>query len=310
MANKTIGMTNELNEGDAYRNVFVKLFTFLTKFFVKIALDYSGVRLKKGKFGNKRLNLNTGDLEHGRYIAILSLAGRIADLIKGGGLTKLFDKKSKLLTWQQKAAIKSTLTYALLWMFQNFILGLFGFDWDDDEYSQIDFYIDKDNPENQKFLTAANPPLEPVDLVFDLVLGKYSEKRTALDNHKYLSILNKSSQEHQNKFDLKKWFVMHALVVTQKTNYELRTFSPWGIGKNTVSLGFGSNPMNDGSAIGAFIDVIDILSENEMYEQKAGVYKGEDVGDSKIYKIGIDWAGFSGDILNPAQAYEKVNRKY
>jgi hypothetical protein len=288
---KTSGLTNELNESEAFRNIGAKYLFFLQKYFLKIAIDYWGFTMKNNRSSSRKIsrryNSNTGDMEMGRFISVASMAITFIKTLSNP--TKLF--KNKSYTKSQIRAFYSTAMYLFLYNLNIYITSMFGFDTDDDDdnYPDDDFVFDADNENNIRNLKLVTRPYDPIG-------GEV--------------IFNDDTKGKGMSFDKRQWLKMQLLRLNIRTGKEIQTFGPDIAGPTGLKLLLLNSALEEGGFLGFTLDAYDILSGDKRWEQNAGIYYGEDTGDSKLWKLFLESQGVNGDWIFPPRGIEKDLRKY
>ena len=291
LAEKTSGLTNELNESEAFRNILNKYVYFLQKYFLKIAIDYYGFTVKKNRSSklrtiSRRYNSNTGDMEMGRFLSFGSMVITFMKTLSNP--TKLLNYKS--YTKSQIRGLLSTFMYLVLYNLNIYITSMFGFDTDDDDkYPDDDFMFNADDENNMQNLRRVTRPLDPIG-------GEI--------------IFNQKIKGLGMSFDRKQWLEMQLLRLNLRTGKEIQTFKPSMSIKQFSNLLLMNSALEEGGFVGFALDAYDIINEDQRWKQNSGIYYGEDTGDSKLWKLFLQSQGFNADVLDPATGFEKDLRKF
>ena len=225
-------------------------------------------------------------MEMGRFLSVASMAITFIKTLSNP--TKLFNYKS--YTKSQIRGLLSTAMYLILYNLNIYITSMFGFDTDDDDkYPDDDFVFDADNESNIRNLKLVTRPYDPIG---DEV------------------IFNDNTKGKGMSFDKRQWLEMQLLRLNLRTGKEIQTFGPELASKQGLKILLMNSALEEGGFVGFTLDMWDILTEGQKWEQNSGIYYGEDTGDSKLWKLILESQGINGDILNPAQGYEKDLRVF
>lgn len=278
---KSLGLTNQYNEPEMYRNLLGKALFFLMKFFPGMSVDRYSFRTKSGKLGQTRLNLATQRNELGSFISIVQLA---LELIDNKGRFWKFNNYS----WQAK---KGTLQLVLAFMFTKIIsllTSMIGFDTDDDGLN--DYYY---NP-NEKNVTTR---LKSV---------------TSLPNLPGVSERRKI-QKTNKQFKAGNYLKLMTLRLALEVQAEEDTFFPPSVIKTAMGIATLKAPLFDGGLL-KLLDQMIIQSitlgagENTDYEQAAGPLTIHDKEQNK-FAAGVAGAfGVTGTFIDPAYAIQQRQR--
>ena len=299
LSEKTMGVTNELNESESFREIRNKFLFFLQKYFLKIAIDYFGISTKRKSM--RRYNANTGDMEMGKFISTVTvLSTALKTLVSNP--SKLFN--SKWLTDSQKRGLKSTVVFMILHYLNKMITGLFCYDVDMySEYAEDDFCFDEKNEDLAKNLKKVSRPMDPI--------GDFDENIYDFEGYTDEDIFNQKYRSSPYAFDSRQWWKMHVMRLNYRTGKEINTPLPWKAYKQLADLAFGESALKEGGMFGFYYEAGKIIYNDERWEQNAGIYYGEDTGDSKFWKLFLESQGINGTMMDPGGiAMDLELRKY
>lgn len=302
---KNVGVASEYTEPEAYRWILGKFTLFLLKFFPGMSVDKYQIRTRKGKIGQRRINLQTKQAEVGTYISILKL---IEELYNG-------TYNPKNLSWQaRKGVLQLIAAYVTQWAIRSLYMGItLGNDDDEGEpgVTYYDLMYQKDvNGEamySKSYIDGVTAPLQS-----PLLAPGYREEISLIPGT--------DTYTGGMDFSWEQYFKLQAIALLQGVENEERTFNPWQAAVTAKDIGTLQSPMADGGVLKELYNLgnqtRDLLSSDPernkkaINQQDAGVFFWQEEGDWKGWNTIGKILGVKGNIVYPAQQIDAQQRYF
>lgn len=307
---KNVGVASEYTEPEAYRWVLGKFTLFLLKFYPGMVLDKYQIRFRKGKTGQRRINLQTKQAEVGTYIAIFKL---MEELWNGTYNPANLSWQARKGTLQLILALISQYLIRQLYMNLMFRLPPTGDEDDDDEYvSYYDILYSKDQFGNDLYagnhLTGVSAPLQSF-----LLSPSYKEDWSVPEGEQM-------PVGYITDFSWNEWLKLQALTLLQGIENEERTFNPWQASVIAKDIATLQSPLADGGPLKELYNlgnqVRDLISSDEERNKKAinhqesGPFFWQEEGDWKGWTTVGKIFGLKGNIVYPQQQIKAQERYF
>jgi hypothetical protein len=281
---KSLGISSEFNEPEAFRSLLGKALFFLMKFFPGMAFDRYQIRTKPGKFGQRRLNYSTRRAELGSYLGVVAL---INELVSNKGKFWQFDAYS----WQAKKGAMQLVLAKAIAMIINMAAMSIGFDDDDDGI--IDFTWDPDEEGIYSNLQHSTS-LPQLPLI--------SDDRTVIGTNR--------------RYNSENYLKLQTLRILLLMKKEEETFFPANAYSTTRDLATGQSPLFTGGGLATLEDLTSSLyqtffgKKEDVYEKAAGPYKFQEAQVNKAWNLTLKSMGLSGSIIDPATSIKRENSDF
>ena len=302
---KSVGIASEYTEPEAYRWLLGKFTLFLLKFFPGMSVDKYQIRTRRGKIGNRRINMQTKQAEVGAYIGILKLIG---ELYAG-------TYNPKNLSWQARTSVVQLIVaYLMQKAVKAAYMGIMLGNDDDEDYEGVSYYdllYQKDvNGDamysHNSFIDGLTAPMQSF-----MISPKYREEITPYGTG--------GSYTGGATFSWEQYFKLQAIALLQGIENEERTFNPWQAAVTVKDIGTLQSPMADGGILKEIYNIgnaaRDLMSSDPERNKKAinkkesgpMIWQEEDrwKGWNSIGKI----LGVKGNIAYP-QMQIKAQQRY
>ena len=282
---KNIGVASEYTEPEAYRTVLGKFVLFLVKFFPGMALDKYQIRTKKGKFGNRRLNLQSKQAEIGTYLSLFT------------GINELWNGtyNPKKMSWQTRKGFLGILSTVLVqYLLRQLQMMIYFRDSDDEDFS-IAWNPDEDSFYNMN--------------------GVLKKSTSALgEDNPFVS--KQYTVNNGAAFSWENYFKLQALRIILRVENEERTFNPEQALFTGGSIATLQSPLADGGAVKeifALIDEVRNITTNDkdgIIKKAPGPYVWQEEDRYKIWNIFGRLVGVKGDLLYPQDVIKREKRYF
>jgi hypothetical protein len=285
---KNIGVASEYTEPEAYRTVVGKFVLFLVKFFPGMAIDKYQIRTKKGKRGNRRLNLQAKQAEIGTYLS----------LFKGLGELWNGTYNPKKLSWQVRKGLLGTLAT----VFVQYALRQL--------QMMIYFNMQDDDPENDNYVRW-NPD---DDSFYDM--GKVLRMSSSAIGENNPLVSGDYTTNSNVAFSWENYLKMQGLRLILRVENEERTFNPEQAFFTGTSIATLQSPLADGGALKemfALIDEVRNITTSDpdgLIKKAPGPYVWQESDRYKIWNIIGRTVGFKGDLLYPQDVIKREKRYF